>query len=237
MRLHLIRHGQTPSNVLGLLDTARPGPGLTELGHEQAAQIPTAFGRASIDALYASTLVRTQLTAAPLAQASGLEPVVLDGVHEIEAGELEGRSDRDSVVAYLKTTFAWGLGELETRMPGGPSGRDFFDRFDADVESVLSTDAASAAIVSHGAAIRVWVARHARNVNPRFAAEHSLENTGVVVMEGSFAEGWTLRSWAGEPIGGEALADDAAPDPTGEPMVDGLLQSNADEVASHDRQG
>ena len=32
MRLLLIRHGQTPSNVLGLLDTAVPGPGLTDLG-------------------------------------------------------------------------------------------------------------------------------------------------------------------------------------------------------------
>ena len=26
VRLLLIRHGQTPSNVLGLLDTALPGP-------------------------------------------------------------------------------------------------------------------------------------------------------------------------------------------------------------------
>ena len=28
----LIRHGQTPSNVAGALDTGRPGPGLTALG-------------------------------------------------------------------------------------------------------------------------------------------------------------------------------------------------------------
>ncbi len=28
MRLLLLRHGQTPSNVGGLLDTAYPGPGL-----------------------------------------------------------------------------------------------------------------------------------------------------------------------------------------------------------------
>ena len=27
MRLFLIRHGQTPANVLGQLDTAHPGPG------------------------------------------------------------------------------------------------------------------------------------------------------------------------------------------------------------------
>src|SRR5699024_5083913 len=32
MRLLLIRHGQTPSNVEGILDAGYPGPGLTALG-------------------------------------------------------------------------------------------------------------------------------------------------------------------------------------------------------------
>ena len=41
MRLTLVRHGQTPSNVLGLLDTAPPGPGLTDLGQLQAASVRT----------------------------------------------------------------------------------------------------------------------------------------------------------------------------------------------------
>ena len=35
MRLLLIRHGETPGNVLGQLDTAHPGPGLTDLGERQ----------------------------------------------------------------------------------------------------------------------------------------------------------------------------------------------------------
>lgn len=231
MRLHLIRHGQTPANVLGLIDTDRPGPGLTELGHAQAARIPSALADTPVEALYASTLVRTQLTATPLAEHRSLDLTVLDGVHEVEAGELEGRSDRDAVIAYLKTTFAWGSGELDVRMPGGPSGRDFFGRFDADIESVLSTDAAAAAIVSHGAAIRVWVARHARNVGPRFAAEHSLENTGVVVLAGSFRDGWTLVEWAGEPVGGAAVTDESAPDPTGA-SIDEVAEQVADKHAA-----
>ena len=43
MRLLLIRHGQTPNNILGALDTGRPGAGLTELGREQARAIPAAL--------------------------------------------------------------------------------------------------------------------------------------------------------------------------------------------------
>ncbi|POC80683.1 histidine phosphatase family protein, partial [Vibrio vulnificus] len=43
MRLILIRHGQTESNVHRLLDTAMPGPGLTELGQQQAAGLVSAL--------------------------------------------------------------------------------------------------------------------------------------------------------------------------------------------------
>src|SRR5688572_23161801 len=109
MRLFLIRHGQTPSNVAGLLDTAAPGPGLTDLGHRQAAEIPDALRSTPVDAIFASTLVRTQLTAAPLAEDRGLDVVVLPGIHEIEAGDLELNLDHASVRIYLETAFSWGL--------------------------------------------------------------------------------------------------------------------------------
>ncbi len=93
MRLLLIRHGQTPSNLKFLLDTAVPGAALTELGERQAAALPEALGDENIDTLYASTLIRTQLTAAPLAGARGLDVVVRDGIREVAAGDLEMRGE------------------------------------------------------------------------------------------------------------------------------------------------
>jgi broad specificity phosphatase PhoE len=218
MRLLLIRHGQTPANVLGQLDTAHPGPGLTELGLQQASEIPDALGAQPIDALFASTLVRTQLTAAPLAQARGLQVEVRRGLHEVEAGDLESRSDREAVRIYLETVFAWGAGNLDVAMPGGPDGHDFFGRYNADLESIAGSGADVAAVVSHGAAIRVWVAAHAGNVPPMFAAENPLDNTGIVVVDGSFEDGWALTRWAGQPVGGRDLVDTTAEDPTGETL-------------------
>jgi broad specificity phosphatase PhoE len=215
MRLLLIRHGQTPANVLGQLDTAHPGPGLTALGLEQAARIPEALEREPIDAVFASTLVRTQLTAAPLAEARGLAITVLGGIHEIEAGDLEKRSDPASVRSYLETAFAWGSGNLGARMPGDADGHHFFGRFNADIAEIVDSGADSAVVVSHGAAIRVWVAGNAANVPPSFAGEHDLDNTGIVILEGSFESGWRLVEWAGTPVGGSELADAAAGDPTG----------------------
>ncbi|TFC94146.1 histidine phosphatase family protein [Cryobacterium sinapicolor] len=200
MRLFLIRHGQTPANVLGQLDTAHPGPGLTELGSRQASVIPDALRRESIDAIYASTLVRTQLTAEPLAVDRGLDVQVATGLHEIEAGALEGRSDRASVHSYFETVLAWGTGDLTARMPEGLDGNSFFTRFDADIASAAA-GADTAAVFSHGAAIRVWTAARAVNVSPMFAGTTDLENTGMVELSGSPGGGWTLVSWAGLSVG------------------------------------
>lgn len=211
MRLLLIRHGQTPANVLGQLDTEQPGPGLTALGERQAVALAEALRTQRIDGVFASTLVRTQLTARPLAPAT-----VIDGLHEIEAGDLEGLSDRESARTYLETAFAWGSGELDVRMPGATDGHSFFERFDHGIAAVAHLD--TAVVFSHGAAIRVWTAGRAINVPPIFAGSHELDNTGVVELSGSPDSGWTLVSWAGSPIGGRDLVDEAAADPTGEAL-------------------
>ncbi|WP_104101471.1 histidine phosphatase family protein [Cryobacterium sp. M96] len=200
MRLFLIRHGQTPANVLGQLDTAHPGPGLTELGFRQASVIPDALRLESIDAIFASTLVRTRLTAEPLATALQLDVQVATGLHEIEAGALEGLSDRASIRTYFETVLTWVTGDLAARMPEGLDGNSFFSRFDADIASAAA-GADTAAVFSHGAAISVWTAARASNVSPLFAGTTDLENTGMVELSGSPEDGWTLVSWAGLSVG------------------------------------
>lgn len=197
VRLLLIRHGQTPGNVLGQLDTAHPGPGLTALGHQQAAALTSRLGDERIESVHASTLLRTQLTAKPFADARKLAVDVRSGLHEIEAGSLELRSDRDAIKQYLEVIYAWGLGELDSTMPGGPDGHAFFGRFDAEISAISGSGVSVAAAVSHGAAIRVWVSARARNIAPSFGVENHLDNAGIVILDGSTREGWTLVNWAG----------------------------------------
>ncbi|MGW6909497.1 histidine phosphatase family protein [Streptomyces sp. NPDC054940] len=198
MRLLLVRHGQTPSNLEHLLDTAVPGPGLTALGERQAAALPEALAGEDIEAIYVSTLTRTPLTAAPLAAARGLDVIVRDGIREVTAGDLEmlpGESEQGAL--YMKTVFAWAAGDTELRMPGGESGAEVLARFDAVVSEAAGRGFGTVALVSHGAAIRLWTAARAVNVDVPFAAAHPLENTGVVILEGSPADGWKALAWAG----------------------------------------
>jgi broad specificity phosphatase PhoE len=141
---------------------------------------------------------------------------VLDGLREVEAGELELRSDQDAVAAYLGTVLRWVEGDLDRRVPGAEDGHAFFARYDGALDVVARSGHEVVAVVSHGAAIRGWSGRRAANAGAAFVREHPLANTGVVVLEGGPDEGWRIVDWAGTPVGGAVLDDPAASDPTGD---------------------
>ncbi|MFI6403757.1 histidine phosphatase family protein [Streptomyces sp. NPDC050548] len=217
MRLLLIRHGQTTANVDFVLDTAIPGAELTDLGRRQAAALPEAVADEDIEALYASTLIRTQQTAAPLAAARGLDVRVRDGIRELTAGDLEMLpGDSEPGHEYMRIVFAWAAGDTQLRMPGGENGVEALARYDGVIAEAADSGARTVAMISHGAAIRMWTAARADNVDVDFAAARPLDNTGIVILDGSPADGWKALSWAG------ALVETAGPDteggPAGQPL-------------------
>jgi probable phosphoglycerate mutase len=180
MRLHLVRHGQTGSNLVHALDTAAPG--------------------APLDTVYASHLDRARATAAEVARPHGLDVTVREGLREVLAGDLEMRTDPASVEQYLRTMIAWASGDLGARMPGGESGRATLDRFDAVVDEIVGTGADTVAAVSHGAVIRLWAITRARNLHAGAPVVQVLENTGVVTLESDGPGGWTVTRWMDETV-------------------------------------
>lgn len=201
MRLLLIRHGQTPTNVRFLLDTAVPGPGLTELGERQAAALPEALADEDIEALYASTLVRTQLTAAPWPPPAASTCASGTASASCPRGTWRCcRGTRSTAAWYMETVFAWSAGDTALRMPGGENGAEALARYDAVVAEAAASGASTVAMVSHGAAIRMWTAARADNVDVAFAAARPLDNTGAVILDGSPSDGWKALSWAGATV-------------------------------------
>lgn len=193
MRLILVRHGRTPSNTGLLLDTAAPGADLDDHGHRQARALAGRMAEVPVQAIYASNLVRTQQTAAPLADRAGLPITVLDGLREISAGDYEMASFAMAAElnAYQSTLMKWAAGDLLAKVPGGENAVEFFDRFDAAITTIAATDAQHVVAVSHGAALRVWSAARIRGFTEEIGHAH-LDNTGVIVAEGSLEQGWTL---------------------------------------------
>jgi broad specificity phosphatase PhoE len=193
MRLILIRHGRTPSNTSFVLDTAAPGADLDELGREQAESLVERLAAEPIEAIYVSNLLRTQQTAAPLAAARGLVPVILPGLREISAGEDELSMDS---TRYVETLLKWHAGDLDARLPGGEDAGEFFARYDAAIAQIAGAGHQVAALVSHGAALRVWSAARVDGFAVALGAAH-LDNTGVLIVDGSPADGWQLLSLDG----------------------------------------
>lgn len=193
MRLILVRHGRTPSNTGLLLDTAAPGADLDDHGRKQAQTLADRLADASVQAIYASNLVRTQQTAAPLAQSVGVPVTVLEGLREISAGDYEMASFAMAAElnAYQSTLMKWAAGDLLAKVPGGENAVEFFDRFDAAISTIAESDAQQAVAVSHGAALRVWCTARIEGFAEQIGRAH-LDNTGVIIAEGSFSQGWSL---------------------------------------------
>ena len=213
MRLLLVRHAQSASNVGGALDTAIPGAALTDLGHEQAARLVSRLADQQLDAVAASALTRAQQTAAPVAADRGLAVITLDGLREIEAGEFEMQTSARAIDAYRSVIAGWATDALELAMPGGRPGHEFLARFDEAVRTLAGAGTKVVA-VSHGAAIRTWASAISRNIDEAFSRAHDLPNTAMIVLEGSPEDGWIATHWNGEPVGGAGLDDPTAPDPT-----------------------
>jgi len=219
MRLILIRHGQTPANVDGVLESTVPGPGLTELGTKQAEQLVDTLDGTPVDRVYVSSMIRTHLTAAPLLADRGLEQVLRPGLREISAGDVEGNTDHESIHQYVSTLLAWCGGDLDVRMPGAEDGHEVIARFDEVVSEIESLGLSDVVIVSHGAMIRAWCAVRTTNIDLAFVTDHYVVNTGIVLVEGSGADGWEVTSWLGESVS-EAAAMGVTADhsPASEPL-------------------
>lgn len=198
MRLFLIRHGQTSSNVTHALDTALPGASLTELGEQQAAALPQRLAGEDFDGVWSSRARRAQQTAAPLAATLGRTAEALPGMHEIQAGDLEMSTDREAWLAYVKLLERWIRGDLSGRLPGGESAQEAIDRVDADLKTVEATGAQQAAVVAHGAIIRLWTAIKVPSLDRDFVVHNPMDNTGYVVLDGTVDEGWELVAWRGD---------------------------------------
>lgn len=176
---------------------------LTEKGQQQARDIVKVLGDNNYDAIYASTMVRTQLTAAPMAQYLGLPIQVVPGLQEIEAGIYEGTPESDAVKGYLQAPLKWLQGDLDARIPGSINGREFDARMDGAIQTMYDNGDRNVAAFSHGGAIMFWVFLNAENADPMWLMTNPLRNTGYVVVEGNPEDGWRVVNWNGTEIGPE----------------------------------
>ncbi|MCT7369894.1 histidine phosphatase family protein [Mycolicibacterium llatzerense] len=198
-RLVLVRHGQSEANVAKRLDTRPPGAPLTQLGHQQARDFGIDWAH-PVGLVVHSVAERAVQTAADIADGLGLDPVEVHGIHEVQVGNLEDRSDADAIAQFDAVYDEWQRGVLDVAMPGGETGLEVLDRY-LPVLTHLRVRylddhewAGDILVVSHGAAIRLVAAQMA-GVDADFASEHHLANAECVVLSPITDGRWSCVQW------------------------------------------
>lgn len=200
LRLVLVRHGQTNANLAKALDTVPPGHPLNQTGRVQAETLAELISGWPVRAVHASRALRARQTAEPIARSHGLPVKVVDGVHEVFVGELEGLSDNHSLRRFDEVYDAWWGGDLERALPGGESALDLRARFLPAVERIVAGHDRRGGVivlVSHGAAIRLSAAALLGDT----AETTYVPNTGRVVLrrDSGAGTGWALEMWESGP--------------------------------------
>jgi probable phosphoglycerate mutase len=129
----LLRHGEpdwTPGGGVSVDD-----PALTPFGRAQARAAAERLALQRIDAIYVSPYRRARETAEPLAEKTGLEPVVVDGLAEIGVA-LHGLTQED-VDRYFVEASRRPLSEHWHGWPGAEPFQDFHARVTAALGYVL----------------------------------------------------------------------------------------------------
>jgi probable phosphoglycerate mutase len=177
----LIRHGENEFTRTGKLAGWTTGVSLNEAGRKQAQALAERLKPVPLAAIYTSPLERAQETAAPLAAARGLTPIVRPGLGEVGFGEWTGKS-----LKRLARTKLWRVVQglpSAMRFPGGESFRQAQLRFVDAVDEIAQAHKRPkdiVAVFAHSDPIKLAVAYYLGMPLDLFQRIHI--STGSVTM-------------------------------------------------------
>ncbi len=157
-RLVLVRHAEPSEHVRGRCH-GRLDVRLSPQGHRQAERLAGTLDRSGVVALYTSPSRRAVETAAPLAAACGLTPLLDERLAEIDFGELEGRGYDEIASSHPELYRRWMTAPARVRFPGGESYARLRRRVLAATAAILDRHPGqTVAVVSHAGALRAILA-------------------------------------------------------------------------------
>ena len=114
----LLRHGETSANKNGLVLGTSNVP-LTKIGRLQAKMAARKVAELEIDTLFSSPYYRAKETSKYVQETTNLNPIFLDGLKEMNSGEMEGSDATRMEELYPEYMSKWRKDPTNTRPPGG----------------------------------------------------------------------------------------------------------------------
>jgi len=136
MRLILVRHGATDWNqqrrVQGLSNL-----GLNQTGKRQAEALAQALKDVKVDTIYCSPLRRAQETAHAINRCHQVEVVTLDGLKELDVGEVDGMTYEEMKTSHNEFFKKWMADFTSVRLPGGGTVPELRDQCCATIQDIV----------------------------------------------------------------------------------------------------
>ncbi|HZE66342.1 MAG TPA: histidine phosphatase family protein [Sporichthyaceae bacterium] len=192
--LLLVRHGESAAMPAGsgfpTTPSGQADPELSPAGCEQAVLVSARLAKVGLDALYASSLRRTQQTIAPLVEQTGMKPTIDPDLREIELGEWEGGEFRrlanikDPRMMRLLRNGSW------SQVPGGEDSAVFAGRVQAAITRIAAAHPDQrVAVVCHGGVIGQIIALATGASTLSFMGSDNSSISQVIVHDGH----WIVR--------------------------------------------
>lgn len=156
-RLFMIRHGATQLSAedrfAGAID-----PELSDEGKYQAKRLAERLADDNITAVYCSPLIRTIQTASIIAKPHRINPILEDGLREIDHGHWEGLR-RSEVEAKFQVEYAaWNEDPYTFAPEGGEAGVNVIARSLPVIRKIVLRHAGeNIVVVSHKATLRLLI--------------------------------------------------------------------------------
>jgi probable phosphoglycerate mutase len=200
----LIRHGETDWNrekrLQGFIDI-----GLNAIGIEQAKLLASVLQSESIDAAYASDLVRAYDTAHTIAQHHQLEVLKDPSLRERCYGEIQGKTYAEIAVTHPENYEAWVTRNAHFQPQDGESLQQFYDRVINGLKNIAKQHLGQTIlVVAHGGVLDC-VYRAAENIPLSEKRKIELLNTSLNRLKFD-GEKFQIISWGDTShLAGDAL--------------------------------
>lgn len=155
----LLRHGETDFHAENRYAGSTDLP-LNSHGRRQATALAEWASASAICSLWSSDLLRARETAAPVAVATGLTPVVDPRFRELDFGLGEGLTQAEMRVEFPSEREAFETDPFANPLPNGEAAPDAISRARGALEDALERSASAApdelvVIVSHSTLLRL----------------------------------------------------------------------------------
>lgn len=172
-KIHLIRHGATDANRMGMYVGSRTDLPLSPEGVRELQQLRQSVDYPDIERLYTSPMLRCKQSANIIY--SGYEQHIIDELTEYDFGEFEGKTAEQ--LEIMPEYAEWTSGKI-SEAPGGESTTNFIKRqvlgLNMIVRDMMDNDVTNAGVIMHGGAIMMLLANCA--VPRRHSVEWTSDN-------------------------------------------------------------